>query len=146
MSHVTSWRGDGNSDRLCRTCRRQRPWRRWDASRRPLDTGSETHVDTTALTRAVQHNTTHGRFDKPPSPSVCPCRALAWLAQQRSGRSRPPALLRCWISQASARSVRVGNRQTNKRTKRQTEGHRGGAEQCVVGVLVVCRSKKDPVR
>jgi len=31
---------------------------------------------------------------------------------------------RCWASEASVRSVRVGDRRTNERTKRQTEGHR----------------------
>ena len=37
------------------------------------------------------------------------------VAQQRCGRSRPPALLRCWAIQAISRQVRVHDRQATER-------------------------------
>jgi len=35
------------------------------------------------------------------------------VAQQRGGRSQPPALLRCWATLTNPRQARIGDRQTN---------------------------------
>ena len=68
---------------------------------------------------------TNCRSDKPPPPSVC--WALALLAHQRSGRSRPPAVHYCAagpVRPLPDKYALTTDKRTKRWTNRQTEKHR----------------------